>query len=132
MSSDLDALVSRARAALDGAGQDGDVQDPGPYLGSAADGSVRAEVTATGRVTVLAIEPLMFRQPLEDVASAVRAAINAALDARPGTVDLSPVIDVVRAAQVQARRQMDEITRGIADVTQHVRSARTSTAQENG
>ena len=132
MSNDLDALVSRARAGLNGAGADRDVQDSGPYLGSAADGLVRAEVTATGRVTVLEIEPSIFRQPLEDLASAVRAAINAALDARPGNVDLSPVIDVVRSAQIQARRQMDDITRGIADVTQHVRSARTSTGQENG
>ncbi len=72
----------------------------------------------------LVLEPTLFRLPLEDVAAAARRAVNAALDARPAAADLTPLVDVVRTAQAQARRQLDDITNGMAQVAAHVRERR--------
>ncbi|WP_375498904.1 YbaB/EbfC family nucleoid-associated protein [uncultured Jatrophihabitans sp.] len=131
MSADLDDLIARARTALaEGGATDVVESEAGTYVGTAADGLVRVEVSAVGRLTSLQIDPQLFDGPLEDVADAARSAINVALDRRPGQVDFAPVIDVVRATQVQARRQLDEITRGIADVTGHVQAARPATSAE--
>ena len=77
-----------------------------------------------GRVLSLVLEPELFKSPLEDVAAAARSAVNAALDARPGSADLAPLVDVVRTAQAQARRQLDDITTGMAQVAAHVRERR--------
>lgn len=120
----LDALVERARAALDGAGPDIAEAAAGPFTGTAADGLARAEVGPDGRLLALVLEPELFRSPLDDVAAAARSAINAALDARPDSADLSPLVEVVRTAQAQARRQLDDITTGMAQVAAHVRERR--------
>ena len=120
----LGDLVERARAALAGASPDTAEGATGPFPGSAADGLARAEVAQDGRVLALVLEPELFKAPLEDVAAAARAAINAALDARPGAADLTPLVDVVRTAQAQARRQLDDITNGMAQVAAHVRERR--------
>jgi hypothetical protein len=122
----LNALVERARAALadDGAVSRAAEAAQGPFAGAAADGLARAEVDLDGRVLALVLEPALFREPLEDVTAAARHAINAALDARPADAELSPLVDVVRTAQAQARRQLDEITNGMAQVAAHVREQR--------
>jgi hypothetical protein len=119
----LSRMVAQARAALDGRTPE-TAPDPGPYVGTAADGLVRAEVDADGTVRSVTLDPQMFKRPLVDVAAAARVAVNAALDARPGRVDLAPVIAQVRAAQEQARRDLSAITQGLADVERSVRAAR--------
>jgi DNA-binding protein YbaB len=129
----LDALAAQARRALaevpsipderPGPGT-ADGAEPTRFRGSAADGLVSAQVDADGLVLSLAIDPAMHKRPLADLADAARAAINQALEARPGAIDYSAAIAQVRALQDQARQEMTGIVQGIAEVGQRVRAAR--------
>jgi DNA-binding protein YbaB len=128
----LEDLVRRTREALAGqATVDPAELEQRVYAGSAADGLARAEVDARGRVRLLAIEPDLFRQPMADVAAAARAAINAALDSRPGRADLSPLVDALREAGEQARRELASATQAIAQITSEVRAARGTATREH-
>ncbi len=119
----LSRLAAQARAALDGGAPEA-TRDEGPFTGTAADGLVVAEVGADGTVRSVAIDPQAFKRPLADVAAAARAAINAALDARPGHVDFAPVIAAVRSAQEEARHNLSAITQGMADAERSIRATR--------
>jgi hypothetical protein len=124
MDSSLDALVTQARAALAGKLPDSTGTTAGPYLGSAADGLITAEVSIEGRVLSLSIDPSILRRPLADVTAEIQAAINGALTARPGKVDFAPVADALRAVREQARTELTAIVQAMAEVEQHVRAAR--------
>jgi hypothetical protein len=123
MDSSLDALVTQARAALAGKLPDSTGTTAGPYLGSAADGLITAEVSIEGRVLSLSIDPSILRRPLADVTADIQAAINGALTARPGKVDFAPVADALRAVREQARTELTAIVQAMAEVEQHVRAA---------
>jgi DNA-binding protein YbaB len=124
MDSSLEALVTQARAALAGRLPDSTQATAGPYLGSAADGLITAEVSIEGRVRSLAIDPSVLRRPLADVTAEILAAVNGALAARPGKVDFAPVADALRAMREQARTELTAIVQAMAEVEQHVRAAR--------
>lgn len=124
MDSSLDALVMQARAALAGKLPDSTQAAAGPYLGSAADGLITAEVSVEGHVRSLSIDPSVLRRPLADVTAEIRAAINGALAARPGKVDFAPVADALKAMREQARTELTAIVQAMAQVEQHVRAAR--------
>lgn len=103
----LNALVDRARAALAG------MQPPtadGPLVGEAADGLVRAEVGADGRLRTLDVDPKMLRQPLEDLCAQIVGAVNAALDAGPDRISTGPLIDELKAVQEQSMQEMTKIS----------------------
>jgi DNA-binding protein YbaB len=124
MDSSLDALVTQARAALAGKLPDSTQATAGPYLGSAADGLITAEVSIEGRVRSLSIDPSVLRRPLADVTAEIRTAINGALAARPGKADFAPVADALRAVREQAGTELTAIVQAMAEVEQHVRAAR--------
>jgi DNA-binding protein YbaB len=124
MDSSLGALVMQARAALAGKLPDSTQAAAGPYLGSAADGLITAEVSIEGRVRSLSIDPSVLRRPLADVTAEIQAAINRALAARPGKVDFAPVADALKAMREQARTELTAIVQAMAEVEQHVRAAR--------
>jgi hypothetical protein len=121
----FDALVAQARAALDGPPPDPvHGAEPGPFAGRAADGLVRAEVGLDGTVLSLSIDAQLHGRALDEIAAEARSAINAALDARPGAPDFTPLIAEIRTAQDEARRGLSAITQGMAEVAQHVQAAR--------
>lgn len=123
----LDALAAQARSALDAPPQPPAEDDEAPattYTATAADGKIAAEVGIDGRVRALNIAPELLKQPLEDTAGQIKAAINAALAQRPGTTDYVPVANALKAIQDQARGDMTAIVNAIGDVTRHVRDAR--------
>ena len=124
MDSSLDALVMQARAALAGRLPDSTQAAAGPYLGSAADGSITAEVSLEGRVRSLSIDPSVLRRPLADVTAEIQTAINGALAARPGKVDFAPVADALKAMREQARTELTLIVQAMTEVEQHVQAAR--------
>lgn len=127
MASPLDALAAQARAALAGHLPEVSADDAGEngrYTGTAADGTISAEVGLDGRVRSLSIDPKSLRRPLNDVTADVRTAINAALAARPGKPDFAPLARELAAMQEEARRNMSAITTAIAEATQRIRSAR--------
>jgi len=124
MDSSVDALVTQARAALAGRLPDSTQAAAGPYLGSAADGLITAEVSLEGRVRSLSIDPSVLRRPLADVTAEIQTAINGALAARPGKVDFAPVVDALKAMREQARTELTLIVQAMAEVEQHVQAAR--------
>jgi len=124
MDPSLDTLVTQARAALAGKLPDSTGANAGPYLGSAADELITAEVSIEGRVLSLSIDPSILRRPLADVTAEIQAAINGALTARPGKVDFAPVADALKAVREQARTELTAIVQAMAEVEQHVRAAR--------
>ncbi len=131
MDSSLDALVAQARAALGGTLPDSTQAGAGPYLGSAGDGLITAEVSIEGRVRSLSIDPSILRRPLADVTAEVQTAINRALAARPGKVDFAPVADALRAMREQARTELTAIMQAMAEVEQHVRAAAEERAENS-
>jgi DNA-binding protein YbaB len=108
----LNALIDRARAAMS---QTPPGAAPGPFRGEAADGLIAAEADATGRIRSLEIDPKALRQPLEDTCAQVMAAVNAALDARPGRVDTGPLVEELKAVQEQSVQEMAKISRAFSD-----------------
>lgn len=142
----LESLVERARTALAAAGEAGgdraatvaEGADAGPaaaaeeFAGVAAEGRARAVVTADGHVRSLDLDPALLAGPLDEVAAAAAAAINAALAARPGTPDLSALVGVLTAAREQARREMAVVTTGFADVEAGVRAVRAAQGRPIG
>ena len=87
----------------------------GPFVGTAADGLITAEAGAEGRVRSVTIDPKMLRRPVEDVCRDVVAAVNAALDARPGRVDTGPLLEELRAVQEQSVQEMAKISSAFSD-----------------
>ena len=123
MDSSLEALAAQARAALGGTLPESTEAAAGPYTGSAADGSITAEVSVEGRVRSLSIDPSVLRRPLVEVTAEIQAAINGALAARPGRVDFAPVAEALAAMREQARTELTAIVAAMAEVEQHVRAA---------
>jgi DNA-binding protein YbaB len=127
MDAPLDALAAQARSTLETPPQP-PAEDAEPtattYTATAADGKITAEVGIEGRVRALSVAPELLKQPLQDTADQVRAAVNAALAQRPGTTDYGPVANALKAIQDQARGDMTAIVNAIGDVTRHVRDAR--------
>jgi len=126
----VDALIAKARAAMNteprtpGVADDAGAPAAEVTIGAAADGLVNAEVGPDGRVRSLSIDPAMFKRPLADVASAARAAINAALAARSADPDYTPVVDMIRDVQSQVRRDLGAVSSAMAEVAQQIRAAR--------
>ena len=107
----LDRLVERTRQALASV-TDGDVV--GPFVGEADEGRVRAEVAPDGRLLSVSIDPEVTRS-VTAIGPLVVAAVNAALDARPGsTVDLSALAANLREVQEQSVVEMRRITQSLA------------------
>jgi len=131
MDSSLEALVTQARAALAGKLPDSTQATAGPYLGSAADGLITAEVGIEGRVRSLSIDPSVLRRPLADVTAEIQTAVNGALAARPGKVDFAPVAEALKAMREQARTELTAIVQAMAEVEQHVRAARGEGAENS-
>jgi hypothetical protein len=104
--SSLDAIVEKTRALIEGS-QGG---DPGPFTGQAADGMVTCEVDAGGHVRSIDVDPRLLRRPLEELCGNVAAAVNEALDARPGRPDTGPLLQELRAVQEQSVIEMRQIT----------------------
>ena len=94
------------------------------FSGSAADGLVVARVDGRGRVLGLDIDQSLARTPSEDIAAAARDAINVALAARPGALDLSPIVETLRQSQEQARAELSSIVAGINQAVIRVTEAR--------
>lgn len=111
-SESLDALITRARAAMSGVLP---AESTGPYIGEAADGLVTAEATAQGKLRSLTIDPKLLRQPIEDICRHVVTATNAALDARPAGVDSGPLLAELRAVQEQSVQEMTKISQAFSD-----------------
>jgi YbaB/EbfC DNA-binding family len=108
-STSLDELVERTRALL--AGTSGG--EPGPFVGEAAEGMVRCEVGADGRVQTLRVDPKMARQPLEDICRDITTAVNAALDARPQAPSTAPLLAELRQVQEDSVTEMRKITQAM-------------------
>jgi DNA-binding protein YbaB len=111
-SESLTALVERARAAIAG------MQQPPagrPLVGEAADGQVRAEIGADGRLRTLAVDPTMLREPLADVCADIITAVNAALDARPDRIGTGPLLAELKAVQEQSAQEMAKISDAFSD-----------------
>ena len=108
----LQALIDRARAAMS---QPPPGAAPGPFIGAAADGLITAEADTAGRIRSLHIDPKLLRQPLEDTCDQVVAAVNAALDARPGRTDTRPLIEELQAVQEQSVQEMAKISQAFSD-----------------
>ena len=107
----LDRLVERTRQALASV-TDGDVV--GPFVGEADEGRVRAEVAPDGRLLSVSIDPEVTRS-VTAIGPLVVAAVNAALDARPGrAVDLSALAENLREVQEQSVVEMRRITQSLA------------------
>jgi DNA-binding protein YbaB len=83
-------------------------------VGEAADGQVRAEVGADGRVRNLRIDPLLARRGLDEISGHVVAAVNAALDARPAAVDAAPLLAELKAVQEQSVVEMARISQAFS------------------
>jgi hypothetical protein len=120
----LEAVAARVRAALAGQVPAEAQEAAGPITGTAAGGLITAQLDPDGSLRALTLEAEVFDRPLVDVAAAARTAINAALDARPGRVDVAPIIAQVRAAQSEARRSLSTVTAAMADIESNVRAAR--------
>jgi hypothetical protein len=110
----LDALVERTRALLAGANGG----EPGPFRGEAADGMVRCEVGADGRIQSLTVDPKMLRQPLEDICHGIVTAANQALDARPLRPDTEPMLAQLRVVQEESVAEMRKITQAMTAALQ--------------
>lgn len=135
----LEAIVEQVRSALEASASEDPTATPdraaldaslSELVGEAADGLVRAVVGPDGRLRLLTIAPELMRRPLADVGVDVRTAINAALGARPGAVDASPLIDVLRSVRDQAMQEMGVVTSGLQDVDGAIRATRS--AQREG
>jgi hypothetical protein len=120
--SSLDALVERTRALLGGP----DGAEPGPFVGESAEGMVRAEVGAEGRVQSLRVDPRMLRGPLEDICREVVVAVNQALDARPARPDTAPLLAELRAVQEESVGEMQRISASFSDALREVVRGRRS------
>jgi hypothetical protein len=107
----LAELVERARAAMAGNAPTG---EDGPFLGEAADGQVRAEVSADGRLRSVQVDPVLARRGVDEIAAAVVTAVNAALDARPAAADARPLLDELRAVQEQSVAEMSRISQAFS------------------
>ena len=106
----LDALIERAKAALR-AGREG---ASGPFDGDADEGRVRAQVSLDGRLVSLTMDPDLQGRSLPALCSAVVAAVNAALDARPVTVpDSAALLANLREVQEQSVVEMRRITQSL-------------------
>jgi hypothetical protein len=117
---ELDTLLHRVRAALDGAAPEA---DPGePFQGEAAEGRIRAEVAADGHLHALHLDPTVLREPLTDIASAIVLAVNAALDARPARADARPLLAELQAVQEESVVQMQRISQAFAAALAQARS----------
>lgn len=109
---ELDALVEQVRAALGGARP---AVPDGPFTGDALDGRVRAEVDAGGRLARLDLDPKVLREPLEQIAAAITAAVNAALDRRPAAPDLAGLSAQLQQVQQESVAQMARITQAFSE-----------------
>lgn len=107
----LAQLVERARTAM--AGGTPSVPEE-PFVGEAADGQVRAEVGADGRVRSLRIDPMLARRGLDEISQHVVTAINAALAARPAAADTGPLIAELKAVQEQSVAEMSRISQAFS------------------
>jgi DNA-binding protein YbaB len=110
----LAALVERARSAMSGTAPVAGAESAEPFVGEAADGQVRAEVGADGRVRNLRIDPLLARRGLDEISGHVVAAVNAALDARPAAVDAAPLLAELKAVQEQSVVEMARISQAFS------------------
>jgi DNA-binding protein YbaB len=107
----LAELVDRARAAMAG----GTLEPPaGPFAGEAAEGQVRAEVGADGKLRSLHIEPILARRGLEEISGHVITAVNAALATRPARADTGPLLDELKAVQEQSVVEMAKISQAFS------------------
>lgn len=108
----LDALVGKTLGLLAGTAAQ---EQPGPFTGIAADGLIRCEVGADGRVRSVEVDPRALRLPAEDLGQHLVSAINEALDARPGRPDTGPLLDELRAVQEQSVVEMRRITQAFTE-----------------
>ncbi|GAA5023961.1 hypothetical protein GCM10023317_69330 [Actinopolymorpha pittospori] len=119
--------LAQARRATDGdARQRGpqgpDRPEPPAATGHALDGRVQVTVTA-GRVSDVTLDPRALRAPSEDLAAAIREAVNAAIEAHnaqavAGVPDVPPLPDLTRMLDEvsdASRRAMEEAGEGMRD-----------------
>ena len=104
-------LVERARSALSGGAPPVPSE---PFVGEAADGQVRAEVGADGRLRELRIDPILARRGLDEISAHVVAAVNAALAARPAPADAGPLLAELKAVQEQSVAEMSRISQAFS------------------
>lgn len=119
-------LAQARRTAEEDAGHRGPQAAERPEMpaatGHALDGRVQVTVTA-GRVSDVTLDPRALRAPSEDLAAAIREAVNAAIDAHnaqavaglpdvPSLPDLNRMLDEVSDA---SRRAMEEAGQGMRD-----------------
>lgn len=133
----LDQLLSRTRAALAatrtaGAAAADDEAAAIVGQGDAADGLVRAVVSAGGLVESITVDPRLLRDGLEVLCGQIVVAVNAAFaDLRAQTpAQTAPEVDVealsanLASLQDQSVRQMAMISQALGDVVARMRQAR--------
>jgi YbaB/EbfC DNA-binding family len=117
----LDALIERTRSAF-ASGQEG---GPGPFAGEADEGRVRAQVSPDGRLVSLVLDPDLQSRALPALGASVVAAVNAALDARPGRAPDSAALlvnlrEIQEESVVEMRRITQSLTSALAETVARV------------
>src|SRR6266516_5442378 len=103
---EMDDLLMRTSAVLSGSGHRTGELTTGKY----DDGLISVIVGPDGDVASISVDPTMLRRPAIELADAIAAAVNQAVDARPAESSTSSLIEELKAIQKQSAEQMKRMS----------------------
>ncbi|WUI01184.1 YbaB/EbfC family nucleoid-associated protein [Spirillospora sp. NBC_00431] len=128
---EFERMLSETRALLDqvrGGGTPPGAEDVEGH-GAAADGKVKVVAGAGGELTSVELDPRAMRMPSEELADALRSAVNEALRelrsrsrAAETAIDPDVLAQGLRDAQDQGLRQMAAFTQSLDDLMTRIGS----------